>query len=114
MELQGYALVKKDANCSYGMGPASIWQGNIVRVVEFNDSSESVLVTSRDGNAMCMFDFKDLKTSFKCQDYFNVLIPVVKGEANKVFEAMKRQQRKGGYDQIVRQMVIQASIHSGE
>jgi len=113
MDTAGYALLKKEADCSFSMGDPKDWQRETVRVVEFNDSG-SILVVSRDAMKMGMFDAKDIHASFKCLDVSGVLIPPIKGEMEKMMEASKRMMRKGGYNDFIKQMVIAASLHRNE
>jgi hypothetical protein len=111
----GYCTIKRDADCTKPgiMGTPADWQGKDVRVMEFADHSKSVLVVSSDATKMAMFDYSDIFRQFKCGFAGDVITPPGLDEMAKYAYAMKVQTRKGGYNPLLRGMVIQASLMKG-
>lgn len=114
----GYAQIKNDANVKNCMGDANKnWLGKIVRCLELNNSTKSALVIDASATQMGMFDFDDLELKFECSVHGGVILPPNIGTqfSPEVFiEANKRLNRKGGYSEIIKNMVIVSSLQCGE
>jgi hypothetical protein len=112
MEVQGFCLLKKDADCKHAMGDPKTWQGQMMLAMEINESTKSVLVL-RDAE-MGMFDLKDVRSYFKCRKQEFYLFP----EGLNIIEQMAYmthvQSRNGGYNEMCMKMVIASSLHKGE
>lgn len=115
MKPVGYALIKTDQKSGISPAPMTDFVGKPVRVLEFAEDG-GVMVINNEATAIATFDKQDVRSSFKCNQFGNVLVP----EHIKIFSAagveflMKRQSRKGGYCQIIQNMVIAASLQKGE
>lgn len=112
----GYCTIKKDADCSKAgiMGSVEDWQGQDVRVIEFSDHSQSALVVSRCGTKMAIFDYKDISRKFKCGFFGDVLIPPDLNPVEQMAYYLKVKMRKGGYTNLIREMIVQASLMKGK
>ena len=64
-DIEGYCFVNKDADVMSTLG-AKAFQGNIVRCLEINEDTKSILALSNCGTALGMFDIKDTRCRFKC------------------------------------------------
>lgn len=113
MEVTGYATIKKDAKTGIGSNPEKFF-GQDVRVIEFSTDNEGVLVVASDGESMCMFDKEDVKRSFKCGVIGEIITPPDMDISEKMIYSMKVMNRKGGYNNLLRAMVIQASLMKGK
>lgn len=116
MEVNGYLFLNDNANLKHCMGEKSDWLNKSVRVMEFNDQSKSVLMIDNTATKMGMVDYSDIKTMFKCREVNGILVPHFEGIYSMFHseEVFKRMFRKGGYNEIVKKMVIAASLHRGE
>lgn len=118
-DIEGYCIIKTDATTGKGTKPES-FLGKTVRVVEFGKHDGCVLVVNNEATAMCMFDKEDIARSFntihsfKCGQVGDVVTPPGLNPIEQMMYASKAMARKGGYNHIVRQMVIASSLHRGE
>lgn len=113
--IAGYILIKCDAKCDYvAMLNAKEWQGKTVRALELNDNTNTALVINSEANAMDMIDYDDIKAKFKCSEFNDVLVPPDNDLITNMMESSMRMTRKGGYDGVVKSMVIAASLHKEE
>jgi hypothetical protein len=117
MKLQGYCHIKTNADLSRCMGEKKDWINLPIRVLEFNDDSESCLVIDRTATQVGMIEYKDIVSKFKCIERCGVLLPwsdKSEFDVEITMEVIKRKNRKGGYCELVKAMVVQSSLHSGE
>ena len=114
-DLVGYAVIKKDATTGVSPVPISNFTTpHGVRVLEFATDG-GVLVVDAEGSGLCMFDKCDVITSFKCSVENDVIIPPdITDFMQKMLYVTKVNMRKGGYSNILKRMVIAASLHKGE
>jgi len=113
MELVGYCEIKKDA--STGMGnsaPIDDFLGKTLRVMEF-DSEGGVLVMNSAATSLCMFDACDVRRSFKCSAVGEHLTPPGLNMIEQTIYIAKLMNRKGGFNQLLKNMLIQASLMKG-
>ncbi len=61
-----------------------------------------------------MFDKEDIYTSFKCGYTNGIVTPPDLSMIDEMMYLAKVQQRKGGYNQILCNIVIQASLMKGK
>lgn len=113
MELQGYALIDRDAKDAISPIGMENFKGKIVRVLEFNREGD-VLVIDDGGTGLAMFDKEDVSRSFRCGQVGEVVTPPDLDMMAQMSYVAMAQGRKGGYNRIVRQMVIAASLHREE
>lgn len=114
MRTVGYALIKKDATTGISAIPIEKFKGEIVRVIEFAEDG-GVLVVDREAIGIAIFDKCDVQSSFKCiEGPFSIIIDSNLNRSQQIAYAAKCMNRKGGYNEILKQMVIVASIHKGQ
>ena len=112
MKVVGYCRIRK--NPTTGVGPElNTFAGTTVRVMEF-DNWGGVLAVNPQGTAMAMFERDDIETSFKCTTVGDVLMPPNLNEFEQLLYHGKVLCRKGGYNSLLKQMVIEASLHRGQ
>jgi hypothetical protein len=107
----GYCTIKPNATSGIGVDLQS-FIGKDCRVMEFA-SDGGVLVLNREATAMAMFDKADVKTSFKCSPLGDVLCPSGLNFIEQTLYANKVLMRKGGYNNLLKNMVIGASLSRG-
>lgn len=113
-EVKGYCLIKKDAKTGISVNPISEFVGNPMRILDFG-CDESVLIVNREATALATFDKCDVDRLFKCSVYCNLyILPAGLNLAEQMIYVTKCQFRKGGYDYIIKNMVIAASLHKNE
>lgn len=109
----GFAHIKKDATTCTGARNPSEFIGETCAVMEFG-VDDCILALNPQGTAMAMFDKEDVKASFKCGYSNGVVTPPGLNMMAQMMYVAKAQTRKGGYNNIVKQMVIAASLHKNE
>lgn len=114
MDVQGYVYLKSNADCSKAMGKSDIWVGNILRAMEINENTKSVLLIDSSATQMGMFEMSDVILKFTCEEFSGVIMPKGLGMVEKMAYAASRQGRIGGYPLIVKNMVIASSLEKGE
>lgn len=110
-DIVGFCSINPKATTCKAENPEE-FIGQICAVFEFA-ADGGVLVLNPQGTALAMFDKKDVWKSFKCNIFNGVVVPHNLNPIEKAAYAMQRITRKGGYNHIVRQMVIVASLHKG-
>lgn len=113
-DIKGYCLLKSSLDCDIIMGTKADWENKICSAMELNDVTQSALLIDSSGTQMGMFEYKHIERMFKCDVVNGVIIPPTKDLMKGFFEASVRQSRKGGYNDIVKRMVIAASLHRQE
>ena len=113
MEVVGYADIKKDATTGTSAIPISKFIDGPCRVMEFAEDG-GVLVIDREAQGLAMFDKEDVYRKFKCGFCGEVVTPPNLSLTDKIIYAGKCMTRKGGYNNLLKQMVIQASLMKGE
>lgn len=112
MEVVGYCTIKKDGKT--GVGPKiETFLGQDCRVMEFTPEGD-VLVVNRDGTAMAMFDACDVVSKFECSLSGDVICPPNLNLVEQMVYHTKVITRQGGYNNLLRNMVIAASLHKGK
>ena len=114
MEVVGYAIIKKDAKTGKSANPISQFtNAKYVRVMEFA-ANGFTLVLNPEGTALGSFEKEDVLKSFRCQVQGEVLVPPELDFINAQIYQSKVLLRKGGYNPMLKQMVIATSLHKGE
>lgn len=113
MDIVGFVDIKKDATTCIGAKNPDEFIGKTCPVMEF-DSDGGALVLNPQGNALAMFDKQDIYRSFKCGYANGVVTPPDLDMMEQMMYVTKAKSRKGGYNNIICQMVIQASLMKGE
>lgn len=112
MEIVGFAFIKNNADKSKCQNPNG-FIGEVCMVLEFG-TDESVLVLDKKGTEIAIFNKEDVKTSFKCVLRNNIVFPPDLNLLDQFNYQLKCMNRKGGYDNILMNMVIMCSLHRGE
>lgn len=112
-DIVGYAIIKKDATT--GTSPISLdnFLGKTVRVLEFAKHG-GVLVIDSQASGIATFDDCDVEYKFECSEMGIYLMPPGLDVMQQMAYQFKLMNRKGGYNNIIRQMVIGASLHKGK
>ncbi len=112
-EIVGYCTISKNAKTGLCVSEhISSFIGKDVRVLEFTDDGD-VLVVNSQGTGIATFDKCDVYRSFKCIQFSEVLMPPDLNEIDKMLYYHKVMTRKGGYNNLLKNMVIQASLMKG-
>jgi hypothetical protein len=113
IDIIGFAHIKKDASTCKGAKNPNEFLGEICAVMEFG-VDDCVLVLNPKQTALAMFDKEDVLRSFKCIVIGNTICPPNQHPLETMVYVGKCIERKGGYDNIVRNMVIESSLAKGE
>jgi hypothetical protein len=112
-QIVGFVHINKNATtCSGALNPNE-FIGQTCAVMEFG-VDDCVLVLNPEGTALASFDKEDVQRSFKCGYSGGIVTPPDLDMLNQMLYVTKAQQRKGGYNNLVRNMVIAASLSKGE
>lgn len=114
MELQGFCTIKKDAKSGSGTENLEWFLGKDCAVMEFSEHDGSVLVMDWDGRGLAMFDKEDVQRKFECRMSGDVIYPPKLNLTEQMTYFSKVINRKGGYNKLLKNMVIQASLLKGE
>ncbi len=112
-DIVGFAHIKKNATTCKGAENPDEFLGHTCAVMEFG-VDDCVLVLNREGTALAMFDKEDVTASFTCGYKEGIVTPPNLNFIEQMAYVVKAQNRKGGYNHIVREMVISASLHKNK
>lgn len=110
--VKGYAIIKEDATTCKGALNPDDFIGKTLIVHDFG-YDDSVLVINQQGTALAMFDKIDVKTSFRCSQVNDFILPPNLNELEKMAYMSRCLERKGGYGNIVKNFVIHYSLLKG-
>lgn len=116
MDVVGFVKIKSDATTHMGVGNAQDFIGDNCRVIEFGHDG-GVLVLNRKATAIATFDKEDILSQFECGFVYgpqNVVTPPGLDMIQQMAYVTTVMSRKGGYNNLLCQMVIEASLHKGE
>ncbi len=113
MDIVGYALIKKDAKTGVSAIPIEKFTTQAVRVMEFGHDG-CVMVVDPQATGIAIFDKEDVVKSFRCTVLGHFICPPDLNVVDQMIYTAKAGSRKGGYNELVAQLVIGASIHKGE
>ena len=113
MDIVGFVNIRQNATTCKGALNPNEFIGNTCPVMEFG-ADDCVLVLNPQGTAMAMFDKEDIVSKFKCKLVNGVVCPPDLHLLDQMIYIHKCQNRKGGYNDVVMNMVIQASLMKGE
>lgn len=113
MNIVGFCTISKNATSCAGAENPSEFIGKDCIVMEFTDFGD-VLVLNPEGTALAMFEQKDVYRKFKCGYVNGVITPPNLDLINQMAYVGKCMARKGGYNIILKNMVIVASLQKGE
>lgn len=109
----GFVHIDKVATTCKGAKNPNEFIGKTCAVMEFG-FDDCVLVLNPQGTALAMFDKEDVLRSFKCGYSNGIVTPPDLDMMNQMMYVVKAQQRKGGYNDLLRNMVIEASLMKGK
>lgn len=112
MDIVGYCTIKKDATTGVAQNIKS-FLGKDVRVMEFARDGGALVINS-EATEMAMFNKEDIIRRFECGTQGEYLTPPNLDTLQQMAYMTKLMSRKGGFNQIVRAMVIQTSLHKGK
>lgn len=113
MDVVGYAEIKKDATTGRSPIPIENFIGKPCRVMEFTPEGD-VLIVNSEATGLATFDACDVYRKFECKVLGDVLTPPDMNMVEQTIYVAKVQTRKGGYNNLLKQMVIQASLLKGK
>jgi len=113
MELVGYAEIRKDATTGMSAVSLDLFKGNAVRVYEFA-SDGGVLVLDAKATGLATFDACDVVRKFECAEVGEYLIPPGLHFLEQHLYVANLMNRKGGWNPLLRQMLIGSSLHKGK
>lgn len=111
-DIVGYCTIKKNATTGVGLNLES-FMGKDCRVLEFAQDG-GVLCVNNEATSIAMFDKDDVIRKFECGMLGEVLIPPNLDMVGQMFYASRMMNRKGGYNYIVMNMVIEVSLMKGK
>lgn len=113
MDIVGFVNIRQNATTCKGALNPNEFIGKTCPVMEFG-ADDCVLVLNPQGTAMAMFDKEDVVSKVKCKLVNGVVCPPDLHLLDQMIYIHKCQTRKGGYNNVVMNMVIQASLMKGE
>jgi len=108
-DIVGFADISKTATTCKGAINPEEFIGKTCAVFDFGRDG-CVMVLNPSGTALAMFEKEDVYRSFRCEYIDGVVTPPDLGFIEKMIYVAKAQQRKGGYNHLLRNMVIEASL----
>ncbi len=112
-DIVGFVHINKNATTCKGAENPTEFIGQTCAVMEFG-VDDCVLCINPKNTALAMFDKEDIYRSFKCGYSNGIVTPPNLEMMEQMMYVMKAQQRKGGYNGLVRNMVIEASLMKGK
>ena len=112
-QIVGFAHINKNATTCKGAKNPNEFIGQTCAVMEFG-VDDCVLVLNPQSTALAMFDKEDVYRSFKCGFSNGIVTPPDLDMLNQMMYVTKAQMRKGGYNSLVCNMVIEASLMKGQ
>lgn len=113
MDIVGFVHISNKATTCKGAENPNEFIGKVCAVMEFG-FDDSVLVLNPQKTALAMFDKGDVYRSFKCSYSNGIVCPVSENPIEQMLYVSKCLTRKGGYNHILMNMVIQASLMKGK
>ncbi len=112
MDVVGYCTINKNATTGKGTNLQS-FTGKDCRVMEF-DTDGGVLVINSEATEMAMFDKQDVYRKFNCKVCGDVICPPELSLIEQMMYVSKVTMRKGGYNTLLKHMVIEVSLMKGK
>lgn len=112
MDIAGYCTIRKDATSCKGAKNPEEFFGKDCAVMEF-DQCGGVLCFNPKGTALGMFDKEDVIRKFECTIMGEYVMPPKLDMLQQMAYMHKLSSRKGGYNNIIKGMVIQYGLMKG-
>lgn len=111
---KGFCTISPKATTGKGIQDDMLptFLGQICQVEEF-DREGGVLCLNKNNSALGMFDKEDVLNSFECDMQFGVILPPNLNTFEQMAYYVKLTTRLGGYDNMLKSMVIVGSLHKG-
>lgn len=114
-DIRGYCTLKNiNTVKGYIYNPEELLKAPFLRIFDIAVGNDGFMILNPQGTALAMVDMPDVDRYFLCDDMAGVLIPPDLTFMQQLIEVAMRQSRKGGYNEIIRRMVIGASLHAGK
>lgn len=124
-DIKGYCLLKSTEHCFIGydekfdpVGYREIKEslvGRPIRIVDVAVDNSGFLVLAPNGRALVdVRSMDDVDHYFFCDEFAGVFLPCGLSNQEKMVQYIRRMYRKGGYNDLLRKMVIAASLHKNE
>ena len=111
-DIEGYCIIKQGAK-GISTIPLENFYEKRIRVLEFGHG-DCVLVVNNESTALATFEKEAVKASFKCGATQTHIFPPGLDIIQQMAYISKLETRKGGWDPILKEMVIQYSLMKGE
>lgn len=126
LELKGYCTLKSTRHVVIGLDPDlnpteynklkdELDHGCLLTIVDIAVNNTGFLCFASDPG--CVVDVQSMDDVYKyfyCDKFNDVLLPPGLDDTQKLIQSIKRVTRDGGYNHIIRKMVIGASLIKGE
>lgn len=113
-DIVGYCTIKKNSASIITAGDRKDYEyAFCLRVLEINEGGD-VLCLAPDGKSIASVNGEDVKNIFKCSTIGECILPPNLSDFEKFLYVEKLINRTGGYNSIIKSMVIAASLHSGK
>lgn len=113
MELQGFCTINRNATTCKGTNNPEWFVGKDCIVIEFARDG-GALVMDWEGRALASFDKEDVYRKFECRLVGGVVCPPEMDVLQQMVYVNKVTTRKGGYNSLLKNMVIQAGLMRGK
>lgn len=115
MNIKGYCQLKNETTTGAGIADDNLdtFNGKICRIMDINDEGD-VLVLNPNGSALGMFESVDVVRKFLCEHKGGIVYPPGLSPIEEMAYMSKCLSRKGGYNEVLRNMVIASSLAKGE
>lgn len=110
-DIVGYCVIKKGAT-AFTPGNLEDFYNKPLRVLEFATDGGVFVIDSK-GSSLAAFNKEDILSLFRCSVHAGVICPPDLDILSQMAYSTQRLTRKGGYDQLVRHMVVLNSLRKG-
>lgn len=111
MDTKGYAMIRTGAPGTSVIDLKEFYD-HPVRVMEFARDG-SVLVVNAEATGLASFEPEDVLQKFECTEVGHVICPPGLDPVGQMMYSGRCLTRKGGYNQLLRNMVVVASLKKG-
>jgi len=98
----------------YAGDPEELLKSRWLRIIDVSVDGSSFLVVNTKGTDVACVGKEDVDRIFFCRVVGGVILPPDVKPDQILVEYIRRVTRRGGYGQIIKCMVIAASLHSGQ
>lgn len=114
MEIKGYCMLKSTNTVTGYVGDIKeLLPPHALRIIDIAVDGNGFLVLNANSSALAMVEKEDVDYLFYCSVLNGVICPPDINFAERLQFAVSRQTRKGGYNNIVANIVIAASLSKG-